>query len=239
MKIAICDDDMSVSQSISNFICNQLRSIVGESDVDIFNNPLNLIRAVFKDDEDYEVIILDINMGKVSGLELAAKIHERDSDMLIIFLSAYSVYVYEAIKYSPFRYVRKNRVNIELVEALGSASKIIEGRKERYYLCKMNSEMLRIKISQIIYYDMYERKVRFVMQNNKVILEKTTIKQVLDSIANKRFFQINSGIVVNLDYVESINRGLLMMTNGETLPISRQRYKIFEKKFIEYIGELI
>lgn len=50
-------------------------------------------------EEGYDVLILDVDMGEISGLDIASILYEQHSDVLIIFLSAYSNYVYEAIKY--------------------------------------------------------------------------------------------------------------------------------------------
>ena len=66
-------------------------------------------------------MFLDIDMPGISGLEIAKKLREENSDIILIFVSAHEQYVFESIEYSPFRYIRKSRIEKELFLDLKAA----------------------------------------------------------------------------------------------------------------------
>lgn len=239
MKIAICDDDKEFSNWLYKYLNVLSGSIKEKCIIDTYNDPSSLKKVLLNNEDVYEVIILDVDMGEISGLDIASILHDQHSDVLIIFLSAYSNYVYEAIKYTPFRYVRKDKLKIELNEAFEAAYRNLEDNKEQFYFCRNRTEIIKIKISKILYFDMCERKVRFSLTDGNCYTEKTTISNVMDKLPLDNFCQIHSGIVVNMKYIISYNKTVVKISNGEELPISRYRFKKFERKFLEFIGEKI
>ncbi len=102
MKIAICDDDIEFGKWLYIYLNELGKSAKEKCIIEVYNEPSDLKRVLLNNEEGYDVLILDVDMGEISGLDIASILYEQHSDVLIIFLSAYSNYVYEAIKYEPF-----------------------------------------------------------------------------------------------------------------------------------------
>lgn len=239
MKIAICDDDKAFSDWLYKYMNHIGQRLKINFVIDIYNNPLSFKKVLLNKEEMYEVIILDIDMGAVSGLDIASILHNMYVDVLIIFLSAYTNYVYEAIKYAPFRYVRKDKIKIELNEAIESAYRNIDKNREQYYYLKKRTEIIKIKFSNILYFDIFERKVRVVLSDGSSYTEKNTIKKVMNKLSPNSFCQIHSGIIVNMKHIVSYNKISVKLSNKEELPISKYRFKDFVENFMDYIGDKI
>ena len=89
----------------------------------------------------------------ISGLEVAKKLREKDSDIILIFISAHEQYVFESIEYNPFRYIRKSRREKEVLLALKAAYARLEEMKDSYIVVKTEESEVRVKHSDIMYFE--------------------------------------------------------------------------------------
>lgn len=113
LKVAVCDDDEKAINSI-RFI---LRYFVNENlEVDIFRKGRDLLEKV--EDEDYNLILLDIDMSDISGFDVARKVFRMKYGDNLIFVSNMDNLVYEALEFRPFRFVRKKFLDEELPKAI-------------------------------------------------------------------------------------------------------------------------
>ena len=53
---------------------------------------------IYNDKEDFDILFLDIDMPDISGLEVAKKLREKGSDIILIFISAHEQYVFDSIE---------------------------------------------------------------------------------------------------------------------------------------------
>lgn len=117
IHIGICDDD--------SVFRNHLKE---EIEKYFTNTTQDICRHLFEDAEQLfayditslQLLFLDIRLPGKSGLELAQALQTNDaaSTPTLIFISSLSNYVFEAIHYAPFRFLRKEFLAEELPEAL-------------------------------------------------------------------------------------------------------------------------
>ena len=112
------------------FLRMQIADFENEN-VDIYINKFQDSLKFIQDYEKnfYNLIFLDICMPNINGLQVAEKIRNVDEAVEIIFVTAFDRCVYRSFKYRPFRFIRKNRINDELEEAI----------KEFSVSCKKNN----------------------------------------------------------------------------------------------------
>ncbi len=65
-----------------------------------------------------EILLLDIDMPEISGMELAEQIFSSNINTNVIFVTNRDDLVFQAIHYQPFRFIRKEKLNQELDEAI-------------------------------------------------------------------------------------------------------------------------
>lgn len=142
MYIAICDDDSKIINGLKIDIYNIFKSLKAEVDVSVFVNGTELIDTIKKEKIHYDILLLDIDMPNISGLEVAKILRETNEDIIIIFISSYEKYVFDSFEYNPFRYIRKNRIKEELNIALKSAYILYKKEKEDTLLLKVMTEIV-------------------------------------------------------------------------------------------------
>ena len=112
-----------------------------------------VLDLIYNEKEDFDVLFLDIDMPDVSGLEVAKKLRQKHLDIILIFISAHEQYVFESIEYNPFRYIRKNRIEKELMPCLKAAYQRLEEMQDSYMIVKTEEAEVRVNHSDIMYYE--------------------------------------------------------------------------------------
>ena len=92
-----------------------------------------------KKNESIDVILLDIDMPHISGLQIANEIR-KEINITLIFVSAHDEMVFDAIQYQPFRYIRKTRLDEELPQVLEDVFELLKDKDDKYTIIKQMKE---------------------------------------------------------------------------------------------------
>jgi DNA-binding LytR/AlgR family response regulator len=185
------------------------------------------------------LLLLDIDMPEVSGFDIAREMRQAESDTVLIFISSHEHYVFKSIEYRPFRYIRKQYLEEELYHALKDAYKLIDSESDKTIIIKVDDEDIRLKHSEIMYYEIESRKLSIHLKNKNVLNIRKTIRDFYKELADDNFIQINSGCVVNAKYIDKISSNDITLENGEKLIVSRPRIKNVKSELLEYWGNKI
>ena len=110
INIVVCDDDQDFLDNIQKELFHLANTLNIAIETYLYTDGNKVVDLIYNDKEDFDILFLDIDMPDISGLEVAKKLREKGSDIILIFISAHEQYVFDSIEYNPFRYIRKNRV---------------------------------------------------------------------------------------------------------------------------------
>jgi len=137
MKVLLVDDERHVLEGLKTMIDWTKMSI---TEVLTAMNGEEALQSYLNDRPD--ILISDVAMPKMTGLELAARIRKSDPDIPILFLSGYDDFEYarEAIHLHVSRYILKPAVYYEIEQAIQEMIIDLEAkRKQRKYAEQFNS----------------------------------------------------------------------------------------------------
>lgn len=237
MNIAICDDNKLDALTARKVIRNTLNSLNKKADIEYYSNVESIQNKLFKKKEPLDLLILDIDMPGSSGLELAEKLRESNLKLLIIFLSNYEEFVFKAIEFQPFRYIRKTKLEIEMPIAIQSFINIIRINSDKQLVLNTDDGEMRVMVSDIMYFETDGRKLSICLNNDRKLLVNKTIIELRDMIAKEKFIPIHRSCVVNADYVKKMHDTILTMKNGQQLVVSRRKYKDIKRQILDLWGE--
>lgn len=237
INILVCDDE----QKALNMICNELQKAAEETGAFVklhtCINANDVVDMIMNNSLDYDVLFLDIDMSDVSGLEIARMLRKNGNDIMIFFVSAHEQYVFEAIEYNPFRYIRKNRMDKEIAIGLKSACARLEELQEEYIIIKTGGTEVRIKNDDIMYFELVSRKIEIHLKNDRVLYVRTTIRELIEELNDEHFIKLHSGCVVNVRYISAYSNYDVTLDNGETLIVSRTRVRNVKTVLTNYWGD--
>lgn len=236
IQIAICDDDMTTTSQIEEYI----RQIETEQHIQvqsrIFFDGKSFMQSV-ESGEVYDLIYLDVEMPLMKGLDVAKKLREMEISSLIIYISNYETYCESMIETEPFRFLRKPINDVDLFRKyFMSAYKKLENRNE-YYTYSYKKIHHKININDIMYFESNNRKTCIHTNGNQ---ENNTFYGQLDKVEKEleskscTFIRIHQSYLVNSTYINTVQHDAVILENKDELPISEKRQKEIQRKlFLE------
>lgn len=237
IKIAICDDEKIILDYTYFKIKKTIEELYGDKEKEIskFINGKLLLNEIDNIDKGYDLVVLDIDMPEIDGFEVAESIRKYNKDIIILFLTSKDEFVYESFKYSPFRFLRKSKLDEELEEALNNVIKIIEKRKgEKQYVFDTDKGEMKFDINDILYIECFNKKAYIKTFDMKYKLLKVKFNELLEEVSKFNFISTYRNCAVNIKYIYSIGKMDITLDNNERLAVSRYKINDLKKAFISY-----
>ena len=231
MKIAIVDDEKREQEIIAKYIGEWAEDKKELVEFFYFDSSEGFLFS-WEDAKDYELLVLDIEMGEISGLELAKTIRIEDKRIPIIFVTGYDEYMQYGYDVSALHYLIKPVNKEKLFQALGRLSE----KEETIKSLIVNSEngVRRMPMNHILYVEA-DGHGSIMHTTDEVIRLKESFgdieKQVLPF---GEAVKCHRAYLVNLRFVSAVQNSTLILDNGENLPISRSRMKNVQHEFLRY-----
>lgn len=223
MKIAICDDDKNFIDKIKLYIDRYTDEM---DEVVSFNNGKNLLN-----EKNIDILFIDIEMPELSGFDLVDRLE--DEDVIIIFVSSYNDRVYESIKYNPFRFIRKNKLDDEFEEAMLSASYRARMRAKEYYI-EFREFTRKVKVGDILYIESILKKNAMILED-EIVEIKTSMKELENDSIFDCFVKPHRSYLVNISKIARIDKTDIILCNGVHIPLSRNKKSEIKDKFMNYV----
>jgi len=236
-KIAICDDE----DIILDYLYNKIIGILGESkekcEIFKFNSGEAVLDAIVSKKIYFHVIFLDIEMEKISGLDVANEIASITDKINIVFVTNRDDLVFDAINFSPFSFVRKSRLNEELEFVINRLKQKL--RKENEFCeIEIDKKKLKVKLKDIIY---IESQGHYILIKCSDIVYKIRGK-IFDyelNLIDSGFLRIHIAYLVNISHICFVKYDGVCLDNNMVLPISRKKYEETKNKHLEYVRKYI
>lgn len=187
---------------------------------------------LFQYDENkaYDILFLDIEMGNISGMELAKKIREKNHTVQIIFITGYMEYIAEGYDVDALHYLLKPVTAIKLHSVLEKALQRLR-HKEKALCLSIQSSMVRIPLHEIHYMEVRKNYVTIYAA------EEYTVKKTLHELEqelNESFFRTGRSFIVNLCFVKKITKTQVFLKDNTAVPLSRNLYEEINRAIIRY-----
>lgn len=229
MKICICDDD----NNIHNIIKSYIKSFTDENlhfDITDFFSAESLVEQHFKK-ITYDIIFLDIELGKTNGIKAAEIIRQTCSKTIIIFVSNYPNYVFDAFRVEALHFLVKPISQIEFDNIFNRAISKYKTLNSTISL-KWQNERYVIKVNTIKYIEGYKRHITVYTQDG-VYETLGKIPDLLHELSPHGFIRTHQGFLVNMDYIKRFDVTDVVLFDDTKVMISvRKRaesLQIFDK----------
>lgn len=222
ISIAVCDDDEKSAEWIEKetVSCLEQQKIMFKWHT--FTNSKALLYEV-EDGSHFDLLLLDIDMPKLGGMELTERIKEILPEVLIIFVTSYEKYVYEAFKVQPFRFIPKKYLEQFLDAAMQDAVQLIERNANKFYVAENQKGMEKILLQRITHIWHMEKYAYIEKTNGEYTKVRKTLSQIEEELPKSDFVRVDRGCICNLSQIERIANGDILFTNGVKIAVSKER----------------
>ncbi len=199
-------------------------------------------RVLLYDVQEYkpiDLVILDIEMPYVSGMELAAEIKERFPDCCIIFLTQHAQYAIEAYELNIFRYTPKSQMHIKLGGYIADALRLIALQDGMVYTVTAGEHWERLPYAQMLCVKKDGKYAVITCLDGREIRIRKTLQSVCAELDENEFLRIDRGLVVNIATIQRISGGEIVCKGDRRFPVSRLRLNAVKAKVTLYWGKRI
>lgn len=235
IRIAICEDEKEVQFLIEGYLDNILKNRNKKYEIQKYSSGEELLE---RNSKYIDILLLDIQMGQINGMDTARKIREVDNKMEIIFITSLIDYVQEGYEVRAYRYLLKPIELEELKKHVLTCIKEIEINKNNYIVIKNRSNTYKINSNEIVYIEV-QKKEMLIHTINKSFNVCYSLEKIEKDLNQDKFIRCHKSFLVNLNYVENIKPNIAALENGEEVPVSRYRYKDVKEKFLKFLGDII
>ena len=156
-KIAICDDMEEDVKYISSAVNKWAEKENITVDIETFPSAESFLFR-YAEQKAFDILLLDVEMPSMNGVELAKRIRKENDAVQIIFITGYTDYISEGYEVSALHYLVKPLSETKLFEVLNRAVLKIRKNEKSLYL-SLSGEMVRIPIYEIKYLEVQQNYV--------------------------------------------------------------------------------
>lgn len=223
IKTVVIEDEPFALSLVEGFVNEDNRlELVGS-----FSNPVEGLS--FVQENQVDLVLLDINMPDINGIEVAKHIHKK---VKIIFTTAYKDFAFEGFKLSAVDYLLKPfdfkefQRSIDKLEKLIIADKMIDKNEESIQI-KADHKQYTIKLNDILFIENMKNYVIFRLENGEKIMALMSLKSLGESLP-QHFLKIHRSYIINSDKISSSSPSEIMI-NEHSIPISESNRKWFKE----------
>jgi DNA-binding LytR/AlgR family response regulator len=232
--ILVCDDDREYLELEKGLIKKEMDGLVEGYELHGFDSPASLIynKELL---EKSDLVILDVDMSDVDGIEIAEKLIFGGVDANIIFVTDREELVFHVLKYRPIGFVRKERLTQEFETVLRRALTKI---KDETVLYDLNNSGFKLKLCDITYLESRRHYIHIHTKDDEKIV-RGTMTEYHEKLRGYGFIRVHSGFLVNVRCIYSVSSKAVILEGGLELPVSRSNSGKTRELYTNYVRRFV
>jgi len=230
-KVAICEDNKEQQKHTKELI--EKLEIPDIHEIEIFDSGEKLVQA-YKMGNQYFIILLDMKMDELNGIETGEIIQRYDKNVIIIIVTSILEYAVDGYSINAFDFVLKPIDEMKFQKILYKAIKQLKESINRVYKISKRDKTELLKLSEIIYFESDRKKVK-IHCLNRIVFNNESISEVEESIEKYNFMRISRFYLINLTFIKEIRSNDIVLNNGEILRYSSKLQKNIKKSYINFM----
>lgn len=223
MKIAIVDDEQIWRDSVRNIVQKYVASF---NRIDLFPSG----NAFLSKHENYDVVLMDIDMPGMDGFETIIRYKEKNSTSIILILTTHLDYARKGYLVDAFRYIDKAKMDEELKEAFEKIREI--NKRNRFSLVGRDGQKVKTILIKNIYYIETTGRFCSIITANAEYECHESMKVLEEQLEEYGFFRCHKSFLVNLNAVKYLDNTFAYFPGDKKAYISVRKYVETKRRYI-------
>lgn len=229
LKIAICDDEQNQIEYITALVSSWSVGTGHTSDIRTFASAEAFLFE-YEEDRAYDILLLDVEMANISGIELAKRIRKDNNRAEIVFITSHFEFVGEGYEVDALHYLIKPVSADKLCKVLSKAVERLSADPPSVVIT-CEGETVKLYEGDILYVESF---LHYIVIHTKA--KEYKIKESISAFEEKLsddFYRIHRSYIASLKHITKISRTSINIGKDE-LPLSRGKYDDINRAFIEH-----
>lgn len=228
-RIAICDDEQNQIEYITSIVASWSAHEGHGCEIRTFASAEAFLFE-YEEDKAYDILLLDVEMKNINGIELAKRIRKDNNRAEIIFITSHFEFVGEGYEVDALHYLIKPISAEKLTQVLTKAAEKLSVEPPSVVI-SCEGETVKLYESDILYVESFLHYIVIHTKDNEYKIKENI--SVFENKVSDVFYRIHRSYLVSLKYITRISRTSVNIGNTE-LPLSRRKYDNINRAFIEH-----
>lgn len=239
--ITLCDDSLQDLMYTEKLLLSyQEKYPENLFSINKYSDPEKLY-ARMEEGEYADIYILDILMPERSGIQLGRLIRSRSRESVLIYTTTSEDYALEAYQVFAGRYLVKPLEEAVFGEAMQYALAQTNLGSGQVFRIKTAEGVLAVVYSGILYVECRARSLFLYTKDGNcirsIVLRRPFEEELEELLDSWGFIQIHKSFVVNMEHILRYNQNSIVMVNGQTLPVSRNKARQVKRKYMGFMTD--
>ena len=231
IRFAIIDDETEVANKLTSYIDKYFQINNCQYEVKFFDTASKFLENYHF---DFDAIFMDINMPGVDGMSATKELRRLDKNVKIIFVTSLAQYAIKGYEVNAFDFVVKPVNYYTFAMKLDRFMENYREKEGASIIIKANNSFIKTPVSDIKYIEVSDHKL-IVHTISNDFETYDTLSNYLNLLKNEPFALCNRCYLVNLKYVNKVNKDAVYIGNN-CIQMSRRKYKEFMNSLNKYLG---
>ena len=230
-RIAVVEDDKNFVQELKNYLEQYALEEGQEFEILTFGDGAEILESYTP---KYDLILLDIEMPKINGMDAAEKIREMDENVVLMFITNMAQYASRGYSVGALDCVMKPITYYTFSMKIKRALKRVQKKELPSVLLNLSDGVKKLEVRQIYYVEIQNRQLYYHTDEGEFVV-RASLQSAEEALPSKVFAKCNHWYLVNLMYVTEVRKNTAMVGPYE-LEISRRNRAGFLKALTEFMG---
>lgn len=213
MNIALIDDEAAILENVKKCVENE---IVPQDEVNLFTytRAKDFLQEM-EQGYEFDILISDIDMPDMGGLELGKRLHEEGGGPYLIFLTAYLEYAAESYIIEAYQYILKEDMEKRLPPILRQLIDRVKKEKKQFRMVGTPTSKVRVYYRDMLYIKK-EKGSKYIcyITEHGIYKERISLNQLSQELVSDEFILIERGYIINVSHIASMKDGVVQMDNN-------------------------
>ena len=232
ITVGICDDETAVRGELRGYLERYAASAGAQLEIREYRSGEELLAS---EEAMPDILLLDIQMAGISGMEAARRLREKNGEMCIIFVTNLIQYAIEGYEVQAFRFLKKP-ISYEAFEAVaGQAVRTVARRRGAAVTVKNDRGFFHLQVESVLWCETY--RGHCLIHNAGGQVECYTSLGALEKLLVPHdFFRCHTAYLVSLAQVAELGTAELKLRDGTVIPVSKHRRRELTLALTRYWG---
>ena len=224
MIVVICDDNPIERENLLEVTTHISKSEGYDAEFEVFENAKQMLFELEDKLELIDVILLDINMPGIDGMEAALKLRSNGYIGEIVFTTVSKSHMLGAFDVRAFNYIVKGETDsAKTVRIIKGVLGIASEKSKEYMLFTGIGEYRNIAINDIKYFEV-RGKIITVYYGSKSFEFISTIGKLENLLFTKGFLRVHRSFLVSLQYIKPFTYEEVTLIDRTVISVGRKYY---------------
>ena len=184
----------------------------------------------------YDIFLLDLELPGYTGFQLAEKIRFFDKTAFIIFYTAHDKLGHLSYAYHPYATLYKSLGCEGIKQVIGEVIDTILENDQNWYIINNERRLQKFSLKDVIYIERVSRNAVFYTIQDQEFKERISLKELYKRLPEEFFIFTNPGTIINMRYIQSLEKGIITLSKKVTVPISMTMISEVKRKVMDFYG---